>query len=1163
MTMTVNDLAPVRGVTGEYASLDGERYYRIANNQQMPEFFMSLVGASDHWMFISSSGALTAGRCDPDTALFPYASDDQISACRATTGSTTLIRASWLGRSDSESIWEPFSSHDQSDEIRRNLYKRPLGTKVVFEEINETRKLAFRYRWVFSEQYGFVRTCRLQNRGDSLCSIDLLDGLQNLLPYGVSSEFMMRYSNLGNAYKKSELLPESQLALFYLSSIPTDRAEPSEGLKTTTVWQSGLTPQAVLLSTEQVDEFRRGKPLQTETDVRGKAGAFLLNQSLELAPGESIHWQVVAELEQDHTDVINLDHWLQHSSDVTSNVESDIASGEQEFLKIISSSDARQCGANERRSDRHCSNTIFNVMRGGIPLEGYRVDADDFRRHIRGFNKATFGQHQTHLEDLPPVVLITDLLSSIAEAADPDLTRLSLEYLPLAFSRRHGDPTRPWNRFAIRLRTANGKTNLDYQGNWRDIFQNWEALAVSFPKFNTAMICRFVNATTADGYNPYRLTKDGFEWEEPTPDDPWANIGYWGDHQIIYLLRLLESNRRTEPDALQQLLNSRVFVHANVPYRIKNFEQIKQDPQSTIVFDGDLSAEISARVEKLGVDGKLLQNQAGEIHRVTLLDKLLTLSLTKLSNFIPDGGIWLNTQRPEWNDANNALVGNGLSMVTTCYLYRWFHHLENWLAVVTDATFDVSTEVEMFFNQINTTLSTMVDHLPTSAQQDSSTAQRTVASPAQRREITEALGRAGSNYRNRQYEVGPSGEFAQLSRQQCLEFFKTAKRHLKTTILNNHRSDGLFHAYNLLQWGEEGIEIEHLHEMLEGQVAVLSSGLLPPSKAVSLLDALRSSDLYRENQNSYLLYPDRKLPRFLAKNAIEAKDSQSSILLQRLLKDGNEEIVRRDSQGGIHFNGGFRNAADLNAALEALPSEYQADCNAEKSTLNALFISLFGHRQFTGRSGTFFAYEGLGSIYWHMVSKLGLAVVENYFRAIDEDADEITIKSLRKLFGSIQSGIGAEKTPSQYGAFPSDPYSHTPENAGVKQPGMTGQVKEDVLTRFAEIGAHFENGCVRFRLNLFDRDELLDEQAILSLYDIDGKLQTIPVPASGFGFTLCQVPVIYQFGDRETVTIEFADGSKRTIDGLQLDLDTSRQLFLRSGKIKSIVCESETFSRAQ
>ena len=45
--------------------------------------------------------------------------------------------------------------------------------------------------------------------------------------------------------------------------------------------------------------------------------------------------------------------------------------------------------------------------------------------------------------------------------------------------------------------------------------------------------------------------------------------------------------------------------------------------------------------------------------------------LSKLSNFVPEGGIWMNTQRPEWNDANNALVGYGISVVTLCYLRRY------------------------------------------------------------------------------------------------------------------------------------------------------------------------------------------------------------------------------------------------------------------------------------------------------------------------------------------------------------------------------------------------------------------------------------------------------------------------------------------------------------
>jgi hypothetical protein len=46
-------------------------------------------------------------------------------------------------------------------------------------------------------------------------------------------------------------------------------------------------------------------------------------------------------------------------------------------------------------------------------------------------------------------------------------------------------------------------------------------------------------------------------------------------------------------------------------------------------------------------------------YQSSLAEKLLTLLLAKLVNFVPEGGIWMNTQRPEWNDANNALVGKG------------------------------------------------------------------------------------------------------------------------------------------------------------------------------------------------------------------------------------------------------------------------------------------------------------------------------------------------------------------------------------------------------------------------------------------------------------------------------------------------------------------------
>ena len=48
----------------------------------------------------------------------------------------------------------------------------------------------------------------------------------------------------------------------------------------------------------------------------------------------------------------------------------------------------------------------------------------------------------------------------------------------------------------------------------------------------------------------------------------------------------------------------------------------------------------------------------------------------------------------------------------------------------------------------------------------------------------------------------------------------------------------------------------------------------------------------------------------------------------------------------------------------------------------------------------------------------------------------------------INAGIGAHKSPELYGAFPTDPYSHTPGGKGAQQPGMTGQVKEEGVYLF-------------------------------------------------------------------------------------------------------------------
>lgn len=202
-----------------------------------------------------------------------------------------------------------------------------------------------------------------------------------------------------------------------------------------------------------------------------------------------------------------------------------------------------------------------------------------------------------------------------------------------------------------------------------------------------------------------------------------------------------------------------------------------------------------------------------------------------------------------------------------------------------------------------------------------------------------------------------------------------------------------------------------------------------------------------------------------------------------------------------------------------------------------------------------YAYEGLGSIYWHMVSKLLLAVSENVFRASEEGASRQVIDELTRHYRQIQQGIGAEKNPSEYGAFPTDPYSHTPENSGVKQPGMTGQVKEDVLSRLAELGLHVENGCLKFRTGLFDENELLAEPDEFPVVDGRGNLRQIPLPAGSLGFTICQVPVVMTRGTNRRIRIIYSDGLVRELHGLSLDRSSSRDVIDRSGKIIQLECE--------
>jgi hypothetical protein len=341
--------------------------------------------------------------------------------------------------------------------------------------------------------------------------------------------------------------------------------------------------------------------------------------------------------------------------------------------------------------------------------------------------------------------------------------------------------------------------------------------------------------------------------------------------------------------------------------------------------------------------------------------------------------------------------------------------------------------------------------------------------------------------------------------------------------------------------------------MLEGQVAVLSSGYISSIESLELLDALKSSKLLREDQYSYFLYPNKELPRFLAKNIISYEAIAKSELLQRLIADGNGQIVKKDSRGDHHFNGNFNNAKYLEAELSKLEdSPYSDLVKKDKMLLLETFEKVFNHKAFTGRSGTFYGYEGLGSIYWHMVSKLQLAVQETCLKAIEDKESTEVIGRLLEHYYEINEGIGVRKSPSVYGAFPTDPYSHTPGGKGAQQPGMTGQVKEDILSRIGELGVFVENGKIVFNSCLLRQAEFLSTEKEFNYIDVDGNEKQISLAKNTIAFTYCKVPVIYNLFDKNGILVTFKNKKTKSFDRLVLDKEVSSEIFSRTGEIEQI-----------
>jgi hypothetical protein len=118
---------------------------------------------------------------------------------------------------------------------------------------------------------------------------------------------------------------------------------------------------------------------------------------------------------------------------------------------------------------------------------------------------------------------------------------------------------------------------------------------------------------------------------------------------------------------------------------------------------------------------------------------------------------------------------------------------------------------------------------------------------------------------------------------------------------------------------------------------------------------------------------------------------------------------------------------------------------------------------------------------------------------------------------------------------------------------MTGQVKEEILTRRGELGLCVRNGCLQFQPFLLRRREFFRDPADFDYFDLAGAEQRIQLPAGSLAFTVCQVPIIYRLDDAAiSIVVSLSDGRKLDVQQDSIDEDLSRQIFQRTGEVTQV-----------
>ena len=609
------------------------------------------------WVFYVNRGQAIAcfGVRNKDGAFLEFYPADKAYQLTPARGFRTFLK---IGRGDQVICHEPFQRGATSPVCQR-LYVAPH--EVGVEEINPHLGLSIRADMLTLPEApvsALLRRVELVNTSAQCKTIEIVDGLPQVLPYGLNQWGVKFMSRTSEAFMRVEGV-EQNLPIYRLKVWPTDSPQV-EPVVPGNFFVGFLNDQrnCVLVDPERVfglasdfsrpERFFSGQALDFENQViANQTPAAFQAMTLELQPGES---QVF--------------YGLYGHAESSSVLEQFLAESDQD----------RRGYFERKRESNH--GLIDNITQRAFSATAQPL----FDTHVR----------QCYLDNGLRGGFPTQVLGG---------THLYL------FGRKHGDLERDYNDFLLQD-TPYSEGN----GDFRDVLQNRRMDLFFDPALDTKNIHYFFNLIQPDGYNPCLLRNSRFVVDSPckfshyfprfsgleallSAEFKYAELwqalasaaenretiiediltqaqevadaefdrGYWSDHWT-YLVDLLISYAAIYPDRLANLIQENTysffdpthFVVARsrkyllTPQGVRQFGAVQALEEKKVLIESRKKRRYQVRA-KAG---------RGEIVNTTLLGKIITLVLNKLATLDPFGvGIEMEADRPGWCDALNGLPG--------------------------------------------------------------------------------------------------------------------------------------------------------------------------------------------------------------------------------------------------------------------------------------------------------------------------------------------------------------------------------------------------------------------------------------------------------------------------------------------------------------------------